>query len=211
MTPAVKTDMQLAINGQASDLLQTGQTVVITTADGPVTLWFPEDYVRHSDDENDGPVLFITTPFLDVRVACWCCCRWTPLWLTVVHHRTVAQFKLYLESEGTPHLDWRVTIISEDMDFNELHGVLVRGVPEMPGNAHAGPCHRGRPSTGTACPSWQVWRVTMRWPTCWRPTSSLAPSAAPRLGPAAAWRLPGWLARLVARLALAFFETRHMT
>lgn len=36
------------------------------------------------------------------------------------------QFKLYLESEGTPHLDWRVTIISEDMDFNELHGVLVR-------------------------------------------------------------------------------------
>lgn len=69
MTPAVKSDMQLVINGQTSDLLQTGQTVVITTADGPVTLWFPEDYVRHADDENDGPVLFITTPFLDVRPA----------------------------------------------------------------------------------------------------------------------------------------------
>lgn len=67
MTPAIKSDMQLEINGQKRDLLQTGQTAVITTADGPVTLWFPEEYVRHSDDENDGPVLFITTPFLDVR------------------------------------------------------------------------------------------------------------------------------------------------
>lgn len=70
MTPAIKSDIQLQINGQASDLLQTGQTLVMPTAEGPVTLWFPEDYVKHSDDENDGPLLFITTPYLDVCNVC---------------------------------------------------------------------------------------------------------------------------------------------